>query len=69
MTNPAHAEPHIIEIKTPKGLTAWLVKSPSLPMISMELAFSAGSVYEPEDQNGVANLMASLLDEGAGEYG
>lgn len=59
---------NIQEIKTPKGLTAWLVESHQLPMISVEINFRAGSVFEPAGKEGVAQFTASLLDEGAGPY-
>ncbi len=58
------AEPKIQEIKTAGGLTAWLVESRSIPMISMEVAFRAGSAFEPADKPGLASLTSNLLDEG-----
>jgi len=58
------AEPKIQELKTAGGLTAWLVESKSIPMISMEIAFRAGSAFEPTDKAGLASLTANLLDEG-----
>lgn len=62
-----NAEPKIQVITTKGNITAWLVESHSIPMISVEVAFRAGSAYDPEDQQGLAQLMSSLLDEGAGE--
>lgn len=59
---------NIQEVKTPKGLTAWLVESHTLPMISVEINFRAGSMFEPADKEGLAQFTASLLDEGAGPY-
>lgn len=58
------AMPHIQEIQTPKGLTVWLVESPSIPMVSMEVSFRAGSAFDG-DNWGLAHLTSSLLDEGS----
>lgn len=62
-----NAEPKIQVVTTKGNLTAWLVEVHSLPMISVEVAFRAGSAYDPEDKQGLAQLAASLLDEGAGD--
>ena len=62
-----HAEPNIQTVTTRGGLTAWLVESDSIPMISVDVSFRAGSAFDPEGQNGLASLALSLLDEGAGD--
>lgn len=58
----------IQEIVTPKGVRAWLIESHTLPMISVELSFRGGAMFEPEGKHGLANFTASLIDEGAGDY-
>ncbi|MDD9912879.1 MAG: pitrilysin family protein [Alphaproteobacteria bacterium] len=63
----ANSEPKIQTVTTPKGITAWLVESDSIPMVSMEIAFRAGAAFDPKGKNGLANLTSSLLDEGAGD--
>jgi zinc protease len=56
------------EVKSPGGISAWLVESHSVPLIAMRFAFDgAGSVQDPAGKEGLANFMASILDEGAGE--
>ena len=55
-------------VKTKGGLTAWLMESHQLPMLSVELNFRAGSAFEPAGKEGLAQFTASLLDEGAGPY-
>lgn len=50
-----------------EGIEAWLVEDDSNPMISLELAFRDGAALDPEGRAGLANLVAGLLDEGAGE--
>ena len=57
----------IQELTTPGGLTIWFVHSPEIPMISLEAAFRAGQAFLPEDHQGLADLTASLMDEGAGD--
>jgi zinc protease len=49
------------------GITAWLVRETSVPLITVEFAFNGGAAQDPADKAGTANLMASLLDEGAGD--
>lgn len=57
----------IQKVTTPSGITAWLVESHSLPMVSVEVAFRAGSAFDPQGKGGTANLTAALLTQGAGE--
>ena len=59
---------NIQEVQTNLGVTAWLVESHSLPMVSVEVAFKAGAAYDPRGKRGVAGLMAGLLSEGAGGF-
>ena len=47
---------------------AWLVNDKSLPIVAVKLAFKAGSGIDFKGKKGTANLTASLLDEGAGNY-
>jgi zinc protease len=60
----------IQEVKSPGGITAWLVEERGVPLIAMRFAFDGGgSVQDPEGREGVANFLASMLDEGAGDLG
>ena len=52
---------------TPRGLSLWLVESYAVPLISLEFAFRGGSSQDPADKAGMGTLLASLLDEGAGD--
>jgi zinc protease len=63
---PAHAT-NIQRVVSPGGIEAWLVQDATVPIIAMEYAFTGGSTQDPADKPGVANLVAGLLDEGAGE--
>jgi zinc protease len=65
---PAFAGASRIErVVTPAGIEIWLVRDATLPMISLEFAFLGGAAQDPADKPGVANLVAALLDEGAGD--
>ncbi len=57
----------IQRIVSPKGLTAWLVEDHGNPVITVNFAFRGGAALDPVGKEGVANLVASTLDEGAGD--
>lgn len=63
-STPAAAQ-KIERIVMPGGIEIWHVRDDTLPMISMEFGFFGGASQDPADKPGVANLVASLLDEGA----
>jgi zinc protease len=54
-------------IVSPGGIAAWLVREPSVPLIAVDFAFRGGANQDPVDKPGVATMMTSLLDEGAGD--
>jgi len=49
------------------GIEAWLVHEPAVPLIAVDFAFVGGAVQDPLGKAGTAHLVASLLDEGAGD--
>jgi len=49
------------------GIEAWFVRDTSVPVLSIEFLFRGGAALEPNEKAGLANLTASLLDEGAGD--
>ncbi|SDQ78714.1 pitrilysin family protein [Pseudovibrio sp. Tun.PSC04-5.I4] len=57
----------IQEVKSSKGITAWLVEDYTVPIIAMNFAFKGGSSQDPLDKLGVTNLLSTMLDEGAGD--
>jgi zinc protease len=61
------AEVAIQEVTSDEGVTAWLVEDYTVPLISIRFAFQGGSTQDPERKEGLANLMTSLFDEGAGD--
>ncbi|MBL4907728.1 MAG: insulinase family protein, partial [Sneathiella sp.] len=57
----------IQELTTPGGIKVWLVEEKSIPIVSMEVAWHGGSSMETPDKAGLAYLVASTMDEGAGD--
>lgn len=53
---------------SPSGVEAWHVESDVVPLIAVAFIFEGGSAHDPEGKPGVAQMLARLLDEGAGEY-
>jgi zinc protease len=57
-----------IKVVTSKGgIEAWLVEDRTVPVVSMSVAFRGGAALDPEGKGGLAEMTASLLDEGAGD--
>lgn len=64
---PARASVDIQEVAGEGGVTAWLVEDHSIPIVTIRFAFSGGHTQDPAGKEGLANLMSSLFDEGAGD--
>lgn len=67
MASPARAI-DIQVVKTPGGITAWLIEDATVPLMSMQFLFRGGSVLDPAGKTGLAELVSGVLDEGAGAY-
>lgn len=58
----------IVEVRSERGVVAWLKQEPSIPMLAVSATWrGAGSVSDPAGMAGRANFVSTLLDEGAGE--
>jgi zinc protease len=58
----------ILPLQSSRGIEAWLVETPELPVIALHFAFrDAGSAADPPGRQGLAAFGARLLTEGAGE--
>jgi zinc protease len=53
---------------TPRGIEVWQVASDVVPLVAMAFTFEGGAAQDPADRPGVAQMLARLLDEGAGPY-
>lgn len=49
------------------GGRVWLVEDYAVPMVAFDFAFVGGASQDPVGKDGAASLMASALDEGAGD--
>jgi zinc protease len=58
------AEIKPVRFVTPNGLTVLLIEQHFLPLVQVHALVKAGSAQDPPEKAGVANLVASLLDEG-----
>ncbi|MFV0279810.1 MAG: M16 family metallopeptidase [Rhodoblastus sp.] len=56
------------EVRTPGGLTAWLVEDYTVPMVAAQFAFHGGASQDPVERPGIVTLLGGMLDEGAGPY-
>ncbi len=64
MTLPAQASLPIEHWQQPSGARVYLVRSPSIPMLDVQIDFDAGLRREPRDKVGLASAMANLLSKG-----
>lgn len=57
----------IQQFTTPGGVSVWLVEEPSIPILSLRMAWQAGETNDPDGQEGLTNAMVYHMNEGAGE--
>ena len=58
----------IQSVRSPGGIEAWLVEEHGLPIISIEAGFDGGARLDPDGKAGLALLVSTLMNEGAGDY-
>lgn len=64
---PAFAAAPIQRVVSPGGVEAWLVEERAIPIVSLEIEFRGGASLDPVGKEGLARLLAGLLEEGAGD--
>jgi len=57
----------IERVVSPGGIVAWLIEDHTNPIIAVQISLAAGAVYDPRGKEGLSELTAALLDEGAGD--
>lgn len=62
--NPNLALPKIEKTTLANGLEVWMVEQRELPIVAMNLVLKSGQGNEPDDRTGLANMTATLLDDG-----
>lgn len=66
---PVSAPPaRVSKVLTPLGLEVWHVESHVVPLVALAFLAEGGSAQDPAGRGGAAQMMARLLDEGAGGY-
>lgn len=53
----------------PSGAQVWLVQSPALPMVDVQIGFDAGSRRDPAAQAGLASASAGMITKGVRAVG
>ena len=66
-TRTANAPTKALSVPGGAGVEAWHVESPVVPMIALAFTFEGGAAQDPEGKAGCAQMLARLLDEGAGD--
>jgi zinc protease len=66
LTRPASAM-EIKVVKSPGGISAWLVEAHNNPLLALKFSFEGGNSQDPAGKDGVANFVTAMLDEGAGD--
>ena len=52
---------------TPGGVSVWLVSEPSIPILSLEMAWRGGETSDPEGLEGLSDSVVYSMNEGAGD--
>ena len=58
----------IQEVEADSGVKAWLVEDYTVPIVTISASFRGGATQDPEGKEGMASLLSTLFDEGAGPY-
>ncbi|WP_291411780.1 pitrilysin family protein [Devosia sp.] len=64
---PSQADVAFKTITSPGGIQAGMVEDYTVPIVTIAFAFEGGAAQDPDDKVGLASLMSSLFDEGAGD--
>jgi zinc protease len=57
----------IQQFTTPGGASVWLVSEPSIPMLSVQMAWKGGEAADPAGLEGLASAAVYHMNEGAGD--
>jgi zinc protease len=57
----------IQQFVTPGGVSVWLVEEPSIPILSLRMAWQSGRTNDPAGLEGLTNAMVYHMNEGAGD--
>lgn len=57
----------IQQFTTPGGISVWLVEEPSIPIMSVRMAWQTGAATDPDGLEGLTTAMSYMMNEGAGD--
>lgn len=57
----------IQQFTTPGGASVWLVSEPSIPILSLQMAWKGGEAADPDGLEGLGDAVAYNMNEGAGD--
>lgn len=57
----------IQQFTTPGGASVWLVSEPSIPILSLNMAWKGGEATDPEGLEGLTDAVTYHMNEGAGD--
>jgi zinc protease len=57
----------IQQFTTPGGASVWLVSEPSIPILSLNMAWKGGEASDPEGLEGLTDAVTYHMNEGAGD--
>ena len=60
--------PQVREVTASNGVKAWLIEEKSTPLIAVSVLFNGGAASDPKRLQGLTQMAAALLGEGAGRY-
>jgi len=60
--------PRIKRLISSCGIEAWFVQDSTVPLITMEYAFTGGATQDPAQKPGVGHMVSGLLKEGSGDF-
>src|ERR1041385_1265400 len=61
---PGYKLPPVFETKLPNGMGIVIVEDGRFPLVTVRLSVQAGSKFDPKDQPGLAEAVATVLTEG-----
>jgi zinc protease len=57
----------IQSVKSSSGIEGWLVQEHSVPLLALRFVFEGGNAQDPAGEEGLANFLTAMMDEGAGD--
>lgn len=57
----------IVRVTSPGGIEAWLIEAHDNPLFALSFSMPGGAALDPKGKEGLTLLLASTIDEGAGD--